>query len=322
MELNPTAPLSPPDLRPSLALGLIRVTELVALRTARLVGRGDGSRAKSAAATAMLQGLMEIDFQGRVVLGPFGEDILSPGSLVGTGRGPEIDLAVYPLEGASLVARGLPGAISIVVATDRSAFPSLPAVAYMEKMAVGPLGRGALDLDDSVPDNLRRIAFARDCRVSDLTVAILDRPRHKDLVEDVRASGARIMSLADGDVTGALLAAVDGTGIDVMMGIGGIQEAIMAAAVFRCLGADIQCRLWPRNDEERILAGADLERAYGPADLCPKPAEAAVSGVTGGPLLAPVRMGGGWTETSSLALSSRAGTVRRIRTRHLLPPEE
>ena len=321
MEREAAGRLSYPEMRSGGALDLVRVTEQVALQAARLTGRGDQERAKSVAAAAMLQGLMEIEMRARVVLSPFGEDILSHGSRVGSGAGAEADLAVYPLEGASLVARGLPGAISMAVAAPRGAFPALPAVAYVEKIAAGPLARGAIDLDDSVADNLSRVAFSRDCRVSDLTVAVLDRPRHQDLMDELRASGARIVTLADGDITGALLAGVEGTGVDVMMGIGGIQEAMMAAAALRCLGADIQCRLWPRNDEERILAGEDARRKYGPADLSPESVEVAVTGVTGGALLPPVRFGGAWADTTSLALSARGRTVRKVETRHHMPQE-
>ncbi|MGH7777933.1 MAG: fructose-bisphosphatase class II family protein [Candidatus Dormibacterales bacterium] len=321
MEQETAGRLSLSGMRPGGALGLVRVTEQVALQAARLTGRGDQERAKAMAAAAMLQALMDLEFRARVVLSPFGEDVLSNGSEVGAGGGPEADLAVYPLEGASLVARGLPGAISMAVATSRGGFPAMPAVAYMDKIAVGALARGAIGLDDSVADNLRRVAFSRDCRVSDLTVAVLERPRHKELVDEVRASGARIMSLADGDIAGALLAGVEGTGVDAMMGVGGIQEAVMAAAALRCLGADIQCRLWPRNDEERILAGEEAARRYGPLDLCPAGVEVAITGVTGGALLAPVRYGGAWAETSSLVLSSLAGTIRRVHTRHRLPPD-
>src|SRR5205823_10197487 len=148
-------------------------------------------------------------------------------------------------------------------------FPSLPAVAYAEKMAVGPLARGAVDLDDSVADNLRRIAFARDARVQDLVVAVLDRPRHRELIEEVRATGARILNLEEGDIAAALMTATDGTGVDAMMGIGGLQEAVMAASALRCLGGDLVARLWPRNEEEKLLAGEEAGRVYGPAELAP-----------------------------------------------------
>ena len=297
-------------------LELVRVTEAAALAAGRMAGRGDQDKVKNLAASAMLQAFEELGFRGRVGLGPRGDGILSAGSVVGLADEPVAELGVYPVEGASLVARGLPNAISMVVAGEPGAFPSLPAVAYMEKVVVGAGARGAIDLDDGVADNLRRIAFARDCRVSDLTVAVLDRPRHQGLVEEIRGAGARILTLEDGDITAGLLAAADWTGVDAMMGFGGLQEALLAASAVRCLGGDVVCRLWPRNDEERILAGEEGDRVWGLGDLSIGDLTVVVTGITGGALLGPVHYGGGWAETSSLILSTRTGTVRRLTTRH------
>ena len=311
-------PTPPAEVQGFGELELVRVTEAAALAAGRLAGRGDQDRVKNLAASAMLQALEELGFHGRVGLGPRGDGILSAGSRVGIATDAPPELGVYPVEGASLVARGLPNAISMVVAAEPGAFPVLPAVAYMEKMVVGPSARGALDLDDGVADNLRRIAFARDCRVSDLWVAILDRPRHQGLIEEIRAAGARIHSLEDGDITAGLLAAADWTGVDAMVGFGGLQEAILAACAVRCLGGDMLSRLWPRNDEERILAGEEGDRVWTVADLSRGDLTVVVTGITGGALLAPVVYGGGWAETSSLVLSTRTGTVRRLATRHQL----
>jgi fructose-1,6-bisphosphatase II len=311
-------PTPPAEVQGFGELELVRVTEAAALAAGRLAGRGDQDRVKNLAASAMLQALEELGFHGRVGLGPRGDGILSAGSRVGIATDAPPELGVYPVEGASLVARGLPNAISMVVAAEPGAFPVLPAVAYMEKMVVGPSARGALDLDDGVADNLRRIAFARDCRVSDLWVAILDRPRHQGLIEEIRAAGARIHSLEDGDITAGLLAAADWTGVDAMVGFGGLQEAILAACAVRCLGGDMLSRLWPRNDEERILAGEEGDRVWTVADLSRGELTVVVTGITGGALLAPVVYGGGWAETSSLVLSTRTGTVRRLATRHQL----
>jgi fructose-1,6-bisphosphatase II len=316
MERELTGRIPYHDVRGNLAMALVRATEAAAIACARQIGKGDQEKAKAAAASAMLKELEELDFRGRVVLGPRGEGILSHNSTVGVESAQEFDLGVYPVDGASLVARGLPNAISMVVAVEPGGFASLPAVAYAEKIAVGPAARGAVDLDDTVAGNLRRIAFARDVRVSDLTVAVLDRPRHQELIEDVRAVGARVLSLADGDIAGALMAAVDGTGVDAMVGIGGLQEAAMAAGALRCMGGEIQCRLWPRNDDERILAGEDATRNFGVMDLVPGDLSLAITGVSGGPLLPGVWFGSVWTETSSIVMSSRAGTVRRMTTRH------
>lgn len=309
-------PPSPTDLTANSELELVRVTEAAALAAGRMAGRGDQDKVKNLAASAMLQALEELGFHGRVGLGPRGDGILSAGTLVGMSEGTGAELGVYPVEGASLVARGLPNAISMVVAGEQAAFPSLPAVAYMEKVVVGAGARGAIELDDGVADNLRRIAFARDCRVSDLAVAVLDRPRHQGLVEEIRSAGARILTLEDGDITAGLLAAADWTGVDAMMGFGGLQEAILAACAVRCLGGDMVCRLWPRNDEERILAGEHGDRVWGLKDLSAGDLTVVVTGITGGALLGPVQYGGGWAETSSLILSTRSATVRRVSTRH------
>ena len=308
----------PPEVLSVRELDLVRATEAAALACARLLGRGDQDRVKSLAASAMLQALEETADGARVVLGPRGEGVLSPGSIVGGLDRGDIDLGVYPVEGASLVARGLPNAISMIVAGPRGSFPALPAVAYMEKFVVGPAARGAIDLADGVADNLRRVAFARDARVSDLLVAVLDRPRHQGLIEEVRSAGARVVSLEDGDITAGLLAAADWTGVDAMLGFGGLQEAILAASAVRCLGGDIASRLWPRNDEERILAGEEAERTFGLDDLVPAEIAVAVTGISGGSLLAPVHYSAGGAETSSVVMSARRRTVRRISTRHAI----
>jgi fructose-1,6-bisphosphatase II len=295
---------------------LVPATESAALASARGIGRADSERAREAATAGMLHALELLGICGRVVLGPRGDRILSHGATVGRPEDPDWDLGVYPLEGASLVGKGLPGAISMIVAVDRGHFPVLPAVWYVEKIVAGPAARGALDLDDPLADNLRRIAFSRDARVSDLAVAVLDRPRHHELIDEVRDTGARIVLLEEGEIAGALLAATRGTGIDAMVGVGGLQETVMAACAVRCLGGEIQARLWPRNDEERLLAGDQLGRVYGVSELSPEQVDCAVTGVSGGPLLRPVWFGSHGAETESLTMSSRLHTVRRIQTWH------
>lgn len=312
-------PRPPPlfaDVRAVVVPSLIRVTESAALASARGIGRGDAERVREAAGTAMLHALEELGVGGRVVLGPRGDRILSHGSSVGQLGDSQFDLGVYPVEGASLVAKGLSGAISMLVAVEPNQFPVLPAVWYVEKMVAGPSARGALDLEDPLADNLRRIAFARDARVADLAVAILDRPRHADLIREVRDAGARIVLLEEGEIAGAVMAATEGTGIDAMVGIGGLQETVMSACAIRCLGGEIQARLWPRNDEERHLAGADLGRIYGVGDLSPEQVDVSVSGVSGGSLLRAVWFGALSAETDSLTMSTRFNTVRKITTRH------
>jgi fructose-1,6-bisphosphatase II len=295
---------------------LVPATEAAALVSARGIGRGDSERAREAAGGAMLHALELLGICGRVVLGPRGDRILSHGTTVGRPEDPSWDLGVYPLEGASLVGKGLPGAVSMLVAVETGAFPVLPAVWYVEKIVAGPAARGALDLDDPLADNLRRIAFSRDARVSDLSVAILDRPRHHELIEEIRDTGARIVLLEEGEIAGALLAATRGTGIDAMVGIGGLQETLMAACAVRCLGGELQARLWPRNDEERLLAGDQLGRVYSVADLSPEQVDCSVTGVSGGPLLRAVWFGSQGAETESLTMSTRFHAVRRIQTWH------
>lgn len=295
---------------------LVRATEAAALKCARHMGRGDPDRARETAAAAMLHALEALGICGRIVLGPRGDRILSHGATIGRPSEPHYDLGVYPVEGASLVAKGLPGAISLLIAVEAGAFPTLPAVWYVDKIVAGPAARGALDMDGPLADNLRRIAFARDARVSDLAVAVLDRPRHGEVIDEVRDAGARIVLLEEGEIGGALLAATEGTSIDAMVGIGGLQETIMAACAVSCLGGEIQARLWPRNDEERLLAGDDIGRLYTARDLAPDRVDLAVTGVSGGPLLRAAWYGSHGAETESLAMSTRFQTVRRIKTAH------
>ncbi len=224
------------------------------------------------------------------------------------------------MEGASQVARGHVNAVSLLVAVEPGGFAHLPAVSQMEKFVAGPGARGAIDLDDPVADNLRRIAFARDVRVQDLTVAILERPRHHELIADVAAAGARIRTLEEGDFASAVMAAIAGTGIDAAIGIGDLHATLIAACAVRCLGGEFLARLVPRNDEERALAGAaGASHIYSLAELGRATDIAvAITGVTGGPLLSGVAFGSSYAETSSLVMSSRHSTVRRLTTHHHL----
>jgi len=301
---------------PALTPGLLDVTEAAALACGRHLGRNDPERAREAATAVMLDALEELGVRGRVVLGPRGDEVLSHGTVVGPQGDIEVDLAVYPVEGANLVGRGLPGAMSVVVAVEPGAFPDLPAVWYMDKIVTGPAARSALDLDDPLGDNLRRVAFARNVRVSDLAVAVLDRPRHQDLIQRVRDIGARVVLLEEGEIAGALLAAADGTGIDAMVGIGGLQETLISACAVRALGGELQARLWPRNEEERELAGDQMGRTFKVTDLSPDQVEVAVTGITDGPLLRAVWYGSHGSATESLSMSTRSNTVRRVKSTH------
>ena len=236
--------------RGELSLELVHATEAAALACARLLGKGDPDRVSEVAGEAMRRVLEDSGLSGTVVLGPRSDPNLASGtSLAGDGR--SLDFGLFPVEGASQVARGSANAVSIVAAVEPGGFAQLPPIWYVEKMVAGPGARGAIDLDDSIADNLRRIAFARDARVQDLTVVILDRPRHQEIIAEVAAAGARVRTLEEGDVAGAVMAAVPGTGIDAAIGIDGLHATLIAACAVRCLGGELQARLWPRNEEER-----------------------------------------------------------------------
>jgi len=302
--------------RRELSLELVHATEATALACARLLGKGDPDRVSEIAGETMRRLLEDSGLGGRIVLGPRNDPYLASGSSL-TGGDRSFDFGLFPVEGASQVARGSANAVSIIAAVEPGGFADLPQVWYAEKMVAGPGARGAIDLDDSITDNLRRIAFARDARVQDLTVVILDRPRHQEIIAEVNSAGARVRTLEEGDVAGAVMAAVPGTGIDAAIGIDGLHATLIAACAVRCLGGELQARLWPRNEEERALIGELAGRTYGVTDLVPAPDIAvAITGVTGGQLLPGVLFGSGYAETSSLLMSSRHATIRRLTTRH------
>ena len=302
--------------RSELSLELVHATEAAALACARLLGKGDPDRVSEVAGESMRRVLEESGLSGRIVLGPRNDPNLASGSTLAGGE-QSLDFGLFPVEGASQVARGSANAVSIVAAVEPGGFAELPPVWYVEKMVAGPGARGAIDLDDSITDNLRRIAFARDARVQDLTVVILDRPRHQEIIAEVNAAGARVRTLEEGDVAGAVMAAVPGTGIDAAIGIDGLHATLIAACAVRCLGGELQARLWPRNEEERALIADLAGRTYGVSELVPAADVAvAITGVTGGQLLPAVLFGSGYAETSSLLMSSRHATIRRMTTRH------
>jgi fructose-1,6-bisphosphatase II len=302
--------------RGELSLELVHATEAAALACARLLGKGDPERVSEVAGESMRRVLEESGFSGRIALGPRSDPNLAAGTALAGGER-SLDFGLFPVEGASQVARGSANAVSIVAAVEPGGFAELPPVWYVEKMVAGPGARGAIDLDDSITDNLRRIAFARDARVQDLTVVILDRPRHQEIIAEVNAAGARVRTLEEGDVAGAVMAALPGTGIDAAIGIDGLHATLIAACAVRCLGGELQARLWPRNEEERGLIADLASRTYGVSELVPAPDVAvAITGVTGGQLLPGVLFGSGYAETSSLLMSSRHATIRRLTTRH------
>ncbi len=257
----------------NLALELVRVTEAAALMAGRWMGRGDKFAADQAAVDAMRSVLDTIQMDGTVVIGEGTKDeapMLYIGEQVGCAEQPKVDIAVDPIDGTRLVANGMPNAIVVMAVAERGSMLAWQDIAYMEKIAVGPEAAGNIDINADVATNLTNVAAALGRQVGDLTVVILDRPRHESLINDVRSAGARIKLITDGDVAGAVMAAMPGTGLDVMLGIGGSPEAVVAAAALKCIGGDMQCKLWPRNDHEWSVVraqGIDVERVLGLNDL-------------------------------------------------------
>jgi fructose-1,6-bisphosphatase II len=309
----------------NLALELVRVTEAAALHAARWMGRGDKEAADQAAVDAMRNALRFVDMDGVVVIGEGEKDeapMLYIGERVGTGRPPKVDVAVDPIDGTNLTAKGLPNAITVVALAERGSMYYDPHIVYMQKIAVGREAKGAIDINAPANDNLVRIARFMDRNVEDLTVVVLDRPRHEQLIEDIRMSGARIKLITDGDVAGAVMAAMPGdTGVDVLMGIGGTPEAVLAACALKCLDGEMQCKLWPRTDDERqkaIEAGnQDLDRVLTLDDLVGSDdVFFAATGITPGEFLRGVRYHGDYAETYSIMMRSRSGTMRRFETHH------
>lgn len=294
----------------------MHASEASALVCSAMLGKGDPTGVSEAAGEAMRQALERAGLTGTVVLSPRHQTALPAGTAI-SGGDRNVDLGVYPVEGASQVARGHINAVSVVVAVEPGGFAQLPEVTQVERFVAGPAARGAIDLDDSIADNLRRIAFANDVRVQDLTVAILERPRHQELIAQVAAAGARIRTLEEGDFASAVMAALPGTGIDAAIGTGDPQATLIAACAVRCLGGEFLARPAPRTDEERAAAGEAATHVYSLAELAPAAAiDVAITGVTGGPLLPGVTFGPGFAETASLAMSSRHRAVRRLTTRH------
>ncbi len=308
----------------NLALEVVRVTEAAALASARFMGRGDRNGADHAAVEAMRKAFNDIAIDGLVVIGEGERDqapMLYIGEKVGRGRNgdAEIEIAVDPLEGTNLCATGAPNAISVIAMGEKGRLLRAPDV-YMEKIAVGPDAKGAIDITRTPIENLRRIGDALGKYVEDLTVVVLDRPRHEKLIGELRAAGARIKLIGDGDVAGALNTCFPDTGVDVLMGIGGAPEGVISAAALRCVGGDLQGRLLFRDDGERARARAmgigDLQRIYGAEDLAGGSVMFAATGVTNGDFLKGVRFTGDGARTHSVVMRSKSGTLRYIDTEH------
>jgi len=317
----------------NLALDLVRVTEAAALAAARHMGRGDKEQGDQAAVDAMRLVLNSIDMSGVIVIGEGAKDeapMLYNGERLGTGNGPEVDIAVDPIDGTRLLALGRSNSISTVALAERGTMFSPGPIVYMYKIAVGPLARGHIDLEAPVGDNLRAVARAKGADVDDLTVVILDRPRHEQLIAEVRAAGARIRLITDGDVAGALMTAWPASGIDMLVGVGGTPEGVLAASALKCMGGEIQGRLHPRDEGEAKAARAQgyaLDKVLTTEDLVSgQDVFFAVTGVTDGELLDGVKYTGEGATTSSLVMRSRTGTVRRIIATHrwdrLMPHSE
>lgn len=304
------------------ALEFIRVTEAAAIASARLMGRGDEKAADQAAVTAMRGMFNSIDFDGRVVIGEGERDeapMLYIGEKVGTGKGAKLDLALDPLEGTTICANGGYNSISVIAVAEEGNFLHAPDT-YMEKIAVGAEAANAIDLAASPTENLKEIAKAKKTTVDHLTVVILDRPRHADLIAEVRRAGARIQLIGDGDVSAAISAAMPNSGVDVLMGTGGAPEGVIAAAAIRCIGGNMQGRLKPRKQEEidRALKMGikDVHRIWPLQEMAKGNVMFCATGVTQGGFLDGVRFHPGGGETHSIVMRSETGTVRRIRATH------
>ncbi len=307
----------------NLALDLVRVTEAAALAAGRYMGRGDKNAADQAAVDAMRLVLNTIEMDGVIVIGEGEKDeapMLYNGERLGTGSSPRVDIAVDPIDGTSLTASGRSGALSVVALAERDSMYAPGSLVYMEKIAVGPEARDAIDINAPVEVNLKAIARAKQRDVNDLTVMILDRPRHATLIREVRSVGARIRLISDGDVAAAISTCQAETGIDVLLGIGGSPEAVIAAAALKCLGGAIQCKLWPRDDKEREYAlthELDLAQVLTRDDLVRGDnVFFAATGITRGELLDGVQYFGGGARTTSIVMRSKSGTVRHITATH------
>ncbi|MEU8591515.1 class II fructose-bisphosphatase [Streptomyces sp. NPDC048664] len=309
----------------NLALELVRVTEAAAMAAGRWVGRGDKNGADGAAVRAMRNLVHTVSMNGVVVIGEGEKDeapMLFNGERIGDGTGPECDIAVDPIDGTTLTAKGMPNAIAVLAAADRGTMFDPSAVFYMDKLVTGPEAADYVDIDAPASVNIRRVAKAKRSAPEDVTVVILDRPRHEGLIKEVRETGARIKLISDGDVAGSILALREGTGIDLLLGIGGTPEGIISACAVKCLGGTIQGKLWPKDDEERqraIDAGHDLDRVLTTDDLVSGDNVFFVAtGITDGELLRGVRYRSETATTDSIVMRSKSGTVRRIDSVHRL----
>ncbi|MEP7115444.1 MAG: class II fructose-bisphosphatase [Ilumatobacteraceae bacterium] len=318
-----TQPPETPDRNLGLELG--RVTEAAAVAASRWVGRGDKNGADGAAVNAMRTLINTVSMNGTVVIGEGEKDdapMLFNGEKVGDGTGPDVDVAVDPVDGTTLTAKGMNNALSVIAVAERGTMFDPSAVFYMEKLAAGPEAADVVDIRIPAKENIRRVAKAKKIDVQDVTVCILDRPRHDFLVQEIRDTGARIKFISDGDVAGAIMACREDTGVDLLLGIGGTPEGIISAVAIKCLGGVIQGRLWPTDDDERqkaIDAGHDLTRVLSTDDLVSSNnCFFAATGVTDGELLHGVRFHAEGATTQTLVMRSKSGTIRFMESDHRL----
>jgi fructose-1,6-bisphosphatase II len=302
---------------------LVRVTEAAALAAARFLGMGDKNLVDGSAVSAMRFVLGNVHMDGIVVIGEGEKDeapMLYIGEKIGDGSGLKLDIAVDPVDGTTLTAKGLPGAISAVALSARGTMNCPRQVVYVNKIVAGPEARDVVNIDASVAENLNNIAKAKKRKVAELTVVVLDRPRHDQLISEIRSAGARIKLISDGDVAAGIQAALPETGIDCLMGIGGTPEGVLSAAAIRCIGGVIQCKAWPRDEKEKnaaIAAGLDLDKVYSTEDLVGgEDVFFAATGVSTGEMLKGVRYFAGGAQTHSMAMRSRSGTIRWIDSWH------
>ncbi|MGW6458204.1 class II fructose-bisphosphatase [Streptomyces sp. NPDC055078] len=319
LEVSPEAPDR------NLALELVRVTEAAAMAAGRWVGRGDKNGADGAAVKAMRTLVHTVSMNGVVVIGEGEKDeapMLFNGERIGDGTGAEVDIAVDPIDGTTLTAKGMPNAIAVLAAADRGAMFDPSAVFYMDKLVTGAEAADFVDINAPASVNIRRVAKAKGSAPEDVTVVILDRPRHESIVKEIRDTGARIKFISDGDVAGAIMAVRDGTGVDMLMGVGGTPEGIITACAIKCLGGTIQGKLWPKDEAERqraLDAGHDLDRVLATDDLVQGDNVFFVAtGITDGELLRGVRYRGETATTQSLVMRSKSGTIRQIDSTHKL----
>src|SRR4051812_10868014 len=320
---EPRAAARSSNLDRNVAFELARVTEAAALASARWMGKGNKNAADQAAVNAMRFALDTVDMDGIVVIGEGEKDeapMLYTGERIGNGLPPEVDIAVDPVDGTTLLSKGLPNSVAVVALARRGTMLGWKGIAYMEKIAVGPEGKGHVSLELSIPENLRSLASAKRVKVEDLTVVILERDRHDGIIREVRDAGARVKLITDGDIAGGIMPALEETGIDLLLGIGGSPEGVTTACALKCLGGDIQARYWPRNDKERQIAeeqNLPLGKILTIDDLVSDDdVFFALTGVTTGELVHGVRYTPHGAHTETLAMRGKSGTVRRVQSHH------